>query len=124
MRSAQEQGITHFDTATGYGNGYSEQLIGRFIAGEPSRRDRMFLASKFQTDEITTQAMMDAVDASRNRLQTDVIDLYYIHWPRSGKDMRPWMEGLERARAQGKIRAINLQTRVETERIGCSNRLG
>jgi myo-inositol catabolism protein IolS len=52
--------------------------------------------------------MIDAVDASRARLQTDVIDLYYIHWPRTGRDLRPWMEGLETARQEGKIRAIGV----------------
>ncbi|MCC6804557.1 MAG: aldo/keto reductase, partial [Anaerolineae bacterium] len=45
------------------------------------------------------------IDGSRERLQTDVIDLYYIHWPRTGKDLRPLMDGLEKARAQGKIGA-------------------
>lgn len=108
MTSALEHGISHFDTATGYGGGYSEKLIGRFIAAEASRRECVFLASKFQSDEISAHVMLNAVDASRDRLQTDVIDLYYIHWPRSNKDMRPWMEGLERARALGKIRAIGV----------------
>ncbi|MCA9906039.1 MAG: aldo/keto reductase, partial [Anaerolineae bacterium] len=42
------------------------------------------------------------------RLQTDYIDLYYLHWPRTGRDMRPWMEGLETARQQGKIAAIGV----------------
>lgn len=34
MQVALDNGITHFDTATGYGNGYSERLIGRFMAAE------------------------------------------------------------------------------------------
>lgn len=108
MEVALENGITHFDSASGYGNGYSERLIGRFIAADSSRRDRIFLASKFSSDEISAQAMIDAIDASRARLQTDLIDLYYIHWPRSGKDLRPLMDGLETARQQGKIRTIGV----------------
>ena len=108
METALENGITHFDTATGYGNGYSERLIGRFMATEPGRRERIFLASKASFNEVSAQGMIDAVDASRKRLQTDVIDLYYIHWPRTGKDLRPWMEGLETARQQGKIKAIGV----------------
>jgi aryl-alcohol dehydrogenase-like predicted oxidoreductase len=52
--------------------------------------------------------MLARVDDSLSRLQTDVIDLFYIHWPRQGQNMRPLMEGLERARAQGKIRAIGV----------------
>jgi myo-inositol catabolism protein IolS len=108
METAFENGITHFDTAAGYGKGYSERLIGRFIAAQPSRRDHIFLASKFASDDISAQAMIKAVDDSRSRLQTDMIDLYYIHWPRTGQDMRPLMEGLETARQQGKIQAIGV----------------
>lgn len=108
MESAFERGITHFDTASEYGDGYSEQLIGRFMAAEPGRRERIFLASKYQSNEVSAQGMLDAVNASLKRLQTDMIDLYYIHWPRTGKDLRPWMEGLETARRQGKIQAIGV----------------
>lgn len=108
MQSALANGITHFDTATSYGNGHGERLIGQFMAAAPDRRDQIFLASKYETDVVTRQEMLQAVDASRDRLQTDVIDLYYIHWPRTGKDMRPWMEALETARQQGKIRAIGV----------------
>jgi len=108
METALDNGITHFDTASGYGNGYSERLIGRFMAADPDRRERIFLASKFASDDISAQAMLNAVDASRSRLQTDMIDLYYIHWPRTGKDMRSLMEGLETARQQGKIQAIGV----------------
>lgn len=108
MEQALAQDMTHFDTASNYGDGHSERLIGQFMAAQPGRRERIYLASKYETDEMTVRAMLDAVDASRERLQTDVIDLYYIHWPRSDKDMRPWMEGLETARQQGKIRAIGV----------------
>jgi aryl-alcohol dehydrogenase-like predicted oxidoreductase len=52
---------------------------------------------------------MKEIEASLKRLGTDFIDLYYIHWPaRGGRDMRPTMEGLERARAQGKIGAVGV----------------
>ncbi len=98
-------GIRHFDTATGYGDGYSERLLGRFVAG---RRDQIFLASKANLDDTSSQAILAAIDASLERLQTDVIDLYYLHWSRTGKDMRPWMTGLETARRQGKIRFVGV----------------
>jgi myo-inositol catabolism protein IolS len=108
LATALELGITHFDTATGYGNGYSERLIGRFMAAKPGRRERIFLASNYSADEISAQGMTAAIDASRDRLQTDRIDLYYIHWPRTGQDLRPWMEALETARAQGKIQTVGV----------------
>jgi myo-inositol catabolism protein IolS len=108
LEAALENGITHFDTATDYGDGYSERLFGRFMAADPARREHIFLASKANLNDISPQAIIKAIEASLQRLQTDVIDLYYLHWPRSTQDMRPWMEGLETAREQGKIRAIGV----------------
>jgi aryl-alcohol dehydrogenase-like predicted oxidoreductase len=108
METALQCGMTHFDTASGYDNGRSEELIGQFLAAQPGRRDQLFLASKASADEMTAQAILKQVDQSRARLQTELIDLYYIHWPRRGKDLRPWMEGLETARQQGKIGAVGV----------------
>ncbi len=104
MQAALVNGVNHFDTATGYGNGSSEEVVGRFLAG---RREQVFLASKADITT-TAQGMLDNVQRSLERLQTDVIDLYYIHWPDSKIDMRPAMEGLETARQSGKIRAIGV----------------
>src|SRR5215510_4851132 len=105
MEAALQHGITHFDTASDYGDGDSELLIGQFLRG---RRDKVYLASKADTDDMSAVLMLDMVNKSLARLQTDVIDLYYIHWPRKGRDMRPLMEGLETARSQGKIKAIGV----------------
>ena len=105
MEQALESDIRHFDTAADYGKGKSERLIGQFLGG---RRDQVFLASKANIGEMDAGLMLARVDESLARLQTDVIDLFYIHWPRQGQDMRPLMEGLERARVQGKIRAIGV----------------
>ena len=108
MQAALSHGINHFDTANGYGNGQSETLIGQFMAAQPARRETIFLASKASHNEVTAARMTALLDQSLARLQTDVIDLYYIHWPRQGQDLRPWMEALETARHQGKIRAIGV----------------
>ena len=105
IEAAYDAGIRHFDTAGGYGDGHSEEIYGRFLEG---RRPEIFLASKSNPTETTAAAMTAEIDASLRRLKTDYIDLYYIHWPRSGADMRPRMEALEAARAQGKIRAAGV----------------
>ncbi len=120
MDAAFQAGINHFDTASGYGDGVSEQVLGSFMAG---KRDRIFVASKAASDEMNPDRMLEAVDESRERLQIDCIDLYYIHWPRAGKDPRPLMEGLERARAQGKIRYIgvsnfNVEQMAQVAQVG------
>lgn len=105
LETAVEKGINHFDTASDYGDGQSEKLLGQFLSG---RRDQVFVASKAALDDMDAALMLDRVNQSLGRLQTEVIDLYYIHWPRKGKDMRPLMEGLEKARGQGKIRSIGV----------------
>jgi aryl-alcohol dehydrogenase-like predicted oxidoreductase len=80
MATALDKGITHFDTAEGYGDGESERLIGRFLSADSNRREQMFLASKANLSDMNAQSMLKAIDGSRARLQTDIIDLYYIHW--------------------------------------------
>lgn len=105
LDAAYAAGIRHFDTAAGYGNGRSETLLGQFLAG---KREIVFLASKSHTDDLSAAASLAEVEGSLKRLGVHFIDLYYIHWPRAGRDMRPVMEGLEIARAQGKIGAIGV----------------
>ena len=105
LEAAYRSGIRHFDTAAGYGNGRSETLLGRFLEG---KRESVFLASKSHTDDLTAAASLAEVEGSLRRLAVEFIDLYYIHWPRAGRDMRPVMEGLEAARAQGKIGAVGV----------------
>ncbi len=105
MGAALDQGIDHFDTATGYGDGASEKLVGRILHG---RRERVFLATKAGIQDENPQTMLNSVRRSLSRLNTDYIDLYYIHWPRSDMDIRPAMEGLELARAQGLARAVGV----------------
>ena len=105
IEAAWDHGIRHFDTGARYGGGHSEELYGRFLRG---KRDQIYLASKSDTSEMTAAAMLREVDGSLRRLATDYIDLYYIHWPKAGRDMRPTMEGLERARQEGKVRAVGV----------------
>lgn len=105
IEASFDAGVRHFDTGAGYGDGHSEEIYGRFLKG---RRAEVFLASKSNPEETTAAAMTAEIDASLRRLDTDHIDLYYIHWPRSGHDMRPRMEALEKARSAGKIRATGV----------------
>lgn len=105
MQVAYDAGIRHFDTAAGYGGGHSEELYGQFLKG---KREEIYLASKSDTDDMTADSMYAEVVGSLRRLQTEYIDLYYIHWPHAGRDLRPTMEGLERARREGKIRAVGV----------------
>lgn len=70
-------GLTLIDTAELYGSGKSERLIGEVIAG---RRDEVFLVSKVKPDNASELKMMLSCEKSLERLGTDRIDLYLLHW--------------------------------------------
>lgn len=106
INTALEASINHLDTAQGYGDGRSEKIVGEFM---PQHRDKVFLATKmFPSSTPTREEATAAVETSLGRLQTDSIDLFYIHWPKAGVDLRPLVEGLEDARGEGKIRGIGV----------------
>jgi len=103
IRRAAEDGVTHFDTSSSYGQGYSEAMLGVALAGWETTT---LVASKLTcADRDTT---LKAVDASRLRLRRGTLDLYYIHWPRKGCDLREMMEALETARARGWLRMVGV----------------
>jgi diketogulonate reductase-like aldo/keto reductase len=70
-------GMTLIDTAEIYGDGASERLVGEVIAG---RRDEVFLVSKVHPKNASDLKMMLACEKSLERLGTDRLDLYLLHW--------------------------------------------
>ena len=102
LRTGISLGMTLVDTSGNYGNGRSEELISHVIAG---RRDRVFLVSKVEADEVRGAAMAHACEASLRRLGTDYLDLYLLHWPVPNSQFSDVVAGFEKLRAAGKIRA-------------------
>ena len=102
LRTGISLGMTLIDTSGNYGGGRSEELIGHAIAGQ---RDRVFLVSKVEADEVSGDGMARACDASLARLGTDHLDLYLLHWPVPGEQFAGVVAGFEALRAAGKIRA-------------------
>src|SRR5262249_52427588 len=78
MRTGIALGMTLIDTSRNYADGQTEKLIGRVIAGQ---RDRVFLVSKIQEDEIVAGWFDRGIEGSLNRLGTDYLDLYLLHSP-------------------------------------------
>src|SRR5438874_327024 len=87
IRTAVERGVTFFDTAESYGPFTNEQLVGEALA---PHRDRVVIATKFGFDispdgrrrgglNSRPEHVKQVVEASLNRLKTDVIDLFYQH---------------------------------------------
>lgn len=103
IRSAYEAGVTHFDTAQAYGRGHGEELIGKTLNDV---RDHIVIATK--AFFLPKEKVEAAVTASLKRLQTDWIDIFYIHWPKKGADLQGMMESLERLREKKIIRCIGV----------------
>ena len=102
ISEAYERGVRHFDTARGYGDGLSERLVSAALAG----RDDAKIATKSRA--LGYEETLLAVDDSLRRLGREQIDLFYVHWPRTGFDIRPMIEALESARVARKIGAIGV----------------
>jgi aryl-alcohol dehydrogenase-like predicted oxidoreductase len=104
-----ERDINFFDTANVYQTGKSEEFLGAALKG---RRDRVVLASKVfgrMSDDpndsgLSAKAIIKAVEDSLRRLQTDHIDLYYLHQPDYSVPITESLAALDKLVEQGKIR--------------------
>ncbi len=102
LRTGLSLGMTLIDTAEMYGDGRSEKLIGRVIAGQ---RDRVFLVSKVRPNHVAGDGIARACEASLSRLGIDYLDLYLLHWPSREADLSSIVAAFESLRAAGKTRA-------------------
>ena len=113
--AALDAGITFFDTAYSYGKGLSEEFLGESLRG---RRDRVVLATKFgsRSEDAgglrkgSKEYMRGHLATSLERLQTDYVDLYYLHYPDPETPMAESLGAMQELVDEGLVRAI-----------GCSN---
>jgi len=101
LRTGLDLGMTLIDTAEMYGDGRSESLVGEAIAGQ---RDKVFLVSKVLPTNASRKGVAKSCEASLERLHTDWIDLYLLHW--SGPHpLEETVRGFEDLLAAGKVRS-------------------
>lgn len=111
IQRAIDLGINWIDTAKGYGHGHSEEIIGQALKG---CRDRVIIATKcgilWKEDgsdiygHLKADSIKAEVESSLRRLQTDVIDLYQIHWPLPDEDIEEGWQAISDLIAEGKVR--------------------
>lgn len=99
LREGLSLGLTLIDTAEMYADGESERLVGEAIAGV---RDDVFLVSKAYPQNASRDRLPRACEASLDRLGTDRLDLYLLHW-RGNVPLAETVEAMERLVAAGKI---------------------
>jgi aryl-alcohol dehydrogenase-like predicted oxidoreductase len=108
---ALDHGVNFIDTANVYNAGRSEEMLGRILR---ARRDRVVLASKVGNkmgdgpaeSGLSREAIAKGIDDSLRRLQTDHLDLYYLHQPDYATPLEESLEAMDRAVRAGKVRHI------------------
>lgn len=107
LRAGVEAGVMLVDTAEMYGDGEAERLVGEALLGTaglaaPVPREDLTIVSKVYPWNAGRDRIFDACDASLERLGTDYLDLYLLHW-RGNVPLRETVACMEELVAQGKI---------------------
>ena len=101
--AALDAGINFFDTAEGYNSGRSEEALAIALKG---RRHEVVIGTKVSKPDPAT--IRERCEASLQRLQTDYVDIYMIHWPHDEISIEESMAELTRLQKDGLIRAIGV----------------
>ena len=108
VHHAMNQGINYFDTAESYGDGTSETVLGRALKG---KRDQVYVATKISAGSRDSAAsMMQRLDESLSRLQTDYVDIFFNHAVNDLSRLKneEWSTFADKARSQGKVRFLGM----------------
>jgi 2,5-diketo-D-gluconate reductase A len=118
VEEALAVGYCHIDTADAYGN---EAEVGAAIAASGADREHVFVTTKLWNSQQGHDSTLRAFDKSLERLGTEYVDLYLIHWPQPQRDLfiDTW-RALEQLRDEGGVRSIGVSNfRIEDlERLG------
>ncbi|MCY1723504.1 aldo/keto reductase [Prolixibacteraceae bacterium Z1-6] len=104
IKVALDNGYRSIDTAAIYQN---ERGVGAAMQESSVPRSEIFLTSKVWNNDQGYATTISAFDKSLEKLQTDYLDLYLIHWPKGEKSVDTW-KALEELYAKGKIKAIGI----------------
>ena len=105
-------GLNFIDTAPGYGNGHSEQLVGKAVAG---KRADVVIATKVGPTDSAPNAVRKSIEKSLRDLGTDYIDLLQHHWPPKKPPLDETIGEFVKLKDEGVIRAIGVSNYMEPE---------
>jgi aryl-alcohol dehydrogenase-like predicted oxidoreductase len=113
IRRALELGVNWVDTAPIYGLGHSEEVVGRALQGLDDRPYVFTKASLYEKDgavahSLKRDSLRREVEASLERLQLDVIDVYQVHWPNPDEDVEEAWATFAELKAEGLVRHIGV----------------
>ncbi|WKA55004.1 aldo/keto reductase [Planococcus shixiaomingii] len=115
LHAAIDQGITVIDTAIDYGYGHSEQLVGKALK-ESGQREDIILSAKcglaWKGEEVyrdaTKKRITSEIEETLRNLQTDYIDVYFVHWPDPAVPVEETAGAMKELYDAGKITAIGV----------------
>jgi diketogulonate reductase-like aldo/keto reductase len=121
-------GMTHIDTAEMYGKGQAEELVAEAISG---RREDVFLVSKVWPSNASYEGTLRACKRSLERLKTNWLDLYLLHWPSDRYPIEETMRAMEKLVAEGMVKFIGVsnfdidgikavEQALSNERLACN----
>ena len=105
VHAALDAGYTHVDTAEGYRN---ERGIGEALAESEHDRDDVFLTSKVLPKNLTYDSLIEACEASLDRLGTEYLDLDLIHWPNPAISLRESLDAMATLSDRGLVRNVGV----------------
>lgn len=105
VHAALDRGINYFDSAEGYNSGRSEEALGVALKG---RRTEAVIGTKVSPSNTQPEVLRQHCDASLQRLQTDCIDVYMVHWPITQHSVEDAFVTLAALRDEGKIRSVSV----------------
>ncbi|XGU18892.1 aldo/keto reductase [Rhodococcus sp. 3Y1] len=113
LDAALGAGISHIDTANGYAGGESERMLAKLLHG---RRDSVTLATKAgmphpdagDNSPLSTEGLRASVEGSLRRLDTDYVDLFYLHQPDRTVTLTETLTTVAELVAEGKIRTLGV----------------
>ncbi len=105
IHTALDIGINGFDTAEFYGEGRSEEVLGKALNG---KRSSAVIFSKIWIDHMDKKGVVQACEGSLKRLHTDYIDVYMIHWPNREVPIAETIEAMYKLKKSGKVRAVGV----------------
>ncbi|MDD2903613.1 MAG: aldo/keto reductase [Syntrophales bacterium] len=113
LKQARKWGVTYWDTAESYGNGLSEEGMGRYFSRNPGSREEIFLVTKLVPKKGNLTARLEK---SLKRLKTDHVDLFFIHAICGIEEMTPaireWAAAMKKA---GKFKFFGFSTHTDME---------
>jgi diketogulonate reductase-like aldo/keto reductase len=105
VRAALDAGYRHVDTAEGYRN---ERAIGDALADHAVDREDVFLTSKVLPKNLNYESVIASCEASLDRLGTDYLDLYLIHWPNPAISLRETLDAMATLHDRGLVANVGV----------------